>query len=48
MVQLLRGEKKINEVVKDLLQKDLSVQPADFVGLKQLIDTRINGETQLR
>ena len=42
------GREKINEVVKDLLQKDLSVQPADFVGLKQLIDTRINGETQLR
>lgn len=37
------GREKINEVVKDLLQKDTSIQPADFVALKQLIDTRING-----
>ena len=37
------GREKINEVVKDLLQKDPSIQPADFVALKQLIDTRING-----
>ena len=37
------GREKINEVVKDLLQKDSSIQPADFVALKQLIDTRING-----
>lgn len=39
----LIGREKINEVVKDLLQKDASIQPADFVVLKQLIDTRING-----
>lgn len=37
------GREKINEVVKDLLKKDSSIQPADFVALKQLIDTRING-----
>lgn len=39
----LSGPEKISEVVKDLLQKDESVQPADFVALKQLIDSRING-----
>jgi hypothetical protein len=39
----LSGREKINEVVKDLLQRDDSIQPADFVALKQLIDTRING-----
>lgn len=39
------GREKINEVVKDLLQKDSSIQPADFIALKQLIDTRINGAT---
>lgn len=37
----LMGREKINEVVKDLLQKDSSVQPDDFLTLKQLIDTRI-------
>lgn len=36
------GREKINEVVKDLLQKDPSIQPTDFIGLKQLIHTRIN------
>ncbi len=40
---VLQGREKINEIVKDLLQKDTSVQPADFVTLKQLIDTRMNG-----
>ncbi|GAB4278390.1 MAG: hypothetical protein Kow0029_21610 [Candidatus Rifleibacteriota bacterium] len=39
----VNGREKINVVVKDLLQKDSSVQPADFTTLKQLIDTRING-----
>jgi hypothetical protein len=39
----LNGREKLNEVVKDLLQKDSSVQPSDFVALKQLIDTRIKG-----
>lgn len=39
------GPKKINEVVKDLLKKDPSIQPADFIALKQLIDTRVNGTT---
>lgn len=39
----LTGREKINEVVKDLLQKDASIQPADFVALKQLIDTRVKG-----
>lgn len=41
----LSGREKINEVVKDLLQKDTSIQPTDFVALKQLIDARINGTT---
>ena len=40
---LVEAREKINEVVKDLLQKDSSIQPADFVLLKQLIDARING-----
>ena len=40
---VLKGREKINETVKDLLQKDTSVQPADFVALKQLIDTRMKG-----
>jgi hypothetical protein len=39
----LSGREKISGVVKDLLQKDASVQPPDFVELKQLIDSRING-----
>jgi hypothetical protein len=42
---LLSGGAKINEVVKNLLQKDSSIQPDDFVLLKQLIDSRINGAT---
>jgi len=37
------SRERINEVAKNLLQKDPSIQPADFVSLKQLIDTRING-----
>ena len=41
--KLLQGREKFNEVVKDLLQKDASVQPTDFMVLKKLIDTRING-----
>ena len=40
---VLGGREKINEIVKDLLQKDRRVQPADFVTLKQLIDTRMKG-----
>lgn len=39
----LDGGEKINAVVKDLLQKDASVQPEDFMTLKQLINTRISG-----
>lgn len=42
---LVEAREKINEVVKYLLQKDSSIQPADFVLLKQLIDSRINGAT---
>lgn len=42
---LLQSRDKINEVVKNLLQKDSSIQPDDFVRLKQLIDSRINGVT---
>jgi hypothetical protein len=41
----LSGKNKINEVVKDLLKKDPSIQPRDFVMLKQLIDKRINGSS---
>ncbi|MCL2326167.1 MAG: DUF4435 domain-containing protein [Proteobacteria bacterium] len=36
------GREKLNAVVKDLLQKDLSVQPEDFRELKQLIEKRIS------
>lgn len=39
----LMGREKLNEVVKDLLQKDTAVQPQDFMVLKELIDNRING-----
>jgi len=39
----LSGREKINEIVKDLLKKDASIQPDDFVALKQLIDIRTNG-----
>ena len=38
----LQGRAKLNEVVKDLLRKDESIQPNDFVILKQLINERIN------
>lgn len=37
------GREKINAVVKDLLQKDPDIQPADFLALKKLIEKRING-----
>jgi len=37
----LQGKKKMNEVIKDLLQKDQSVLPKDFLDLKRLINTRV-------
>ncbi|MYA37127.1 MAG: hypothetical protein F4030_12850 [Gammaproteobacteria bacterium] len=37
------GKEKINEVVKSLLRVDPSILPTDFVDLKELIDTRIDG-----
>lgn len=37
----LQGREKMNEVIKDLLQKDPSVLPNDFLTLKRLISTRI-------
>ena len=37
----LNGRAKINAVVKDMLRKDVSIQPEDFLNLKQLISTRI-------
>ncbi|MDD2366099.1 MAG: hypothetical protein PHN84_08040 [Desulfuromonadaceae bacterium] len=39
----LAGKEKLNAVVKDLLQKDSSIQPQDFVSLKQLIEARVSG-----
>lgn len=39
----LMGREKLNEVVKDLLQKDAAVQPQDFMALKELIDNRVKG-----
>lgn len=39
----LMGREKLNEVVKDLLQKDAAVQPEDFMALKDLIDNRVKG-----
>lgn len=41
----LMGREKLNEVVKELLQKDKAVQPQDFMTLKELIDNRINGSS---
>jgi hypothetical protein len=37
---LLSGREKLGQVVRDLLQKDISIQPADFQQLKQLIQSR--------
>jgi len=42
----LTGQQKMTEIVKDLLKKDPSVQPEDFITLKQLIDKRINGNSR--
>lgn len=39
----IEAREQINAIVKDLLQKNTSILPADFVALKELIDTRING-----
>ena len=39
----LMGRAKLNEVVKDLLQKAAAVQPKDFMALKELIDNRVKG-----
>ena len=41
----LMGREKLNEIVKDLLVQDAAVQPDDFMALKELIDTRINGSS---
>lgn len=38
----LDGRAKINEVVKDILRKDVSIQPEDFLILKQLINARLS------
>lgn len=38
----LKGRAKINEVVKDILRKDVSIQPEDFLILKQLINARVS------
>ncbi|NQU64386.1 MAG: hypothetical protein HQ517_08920 [SAR324 cluster bacterium] len=35
------GREKLNEVVKDLLQKEASVQPEDFITLKTMIGQRL-------
>lgn len=37
----LNGREKMNEIIKDLLQKDPSLLPNDFLTLKQLISTRV-------
>ena len=37
----ISGPEKIHEVAKDLLRKEPSVQPEDFIHLKSLIETRI-------
>lgn len=37
----LQGSEKMNEVIKDLFQKDPSVLPKDFLMLKRLISTRV-------
>lgn len=42
---VLSGEKKINKIVGDLLQKDDVVQPEDFTKLKSLITERIEEPT---
>jgi hypothetical protein len=38
--ELLTGGQKLGQVVRDLLQKDISTQPSDFQQLKQLIQSR--------
>jgi hypothetical protein len=43
---VLQGREKINEIVIDLLKKDISIQPADFVTLKNLIHTKIMHRTE--
>jgi hypothetical protein len=39
---LLQGQEKINQVVKNLLKKDTAKQPDDFQELKRLIKERLN------
>lgn len=39
----LTGRDKLNEIVKDLLHKDATVQPNDFTTLKNLVEQRIIG-----
>jgi len=40
---ILNGREKLHAVIKDLLKKDADVQPDDFLELKDLINSRING-----
>ncbi|MDA3787023.1 MAG: hypothetical protein PF503_00775 [Desulfobacula sp.] len=40
---ILNGKEKLHAVIKDLLKKDAEVQPDDFLELKDLINSRING-----
>lgn len=37
----VNGQDKINTIVKELLQKDESIQPEDFLKLKNLVESRI-------
>lgn len=39
----LNGREKLNEIVKELLNKAADAQPTDFVALKKVIDARLNG-----
>jgi|SaaInlStandDraft_7_1057024.scaffolds.fasta_scaffold06318_2 hypothetical protein len=39
----LTGKEKLNAIVKDLLKKDESILPSDFIELKQLIHNRLDG-----
>jgi hypothetical protein len=37
----LQGKDKVNQVVKNLLKKDISKQPPDFRELKRLVEARL-------
>lgn len=41
---LLEGRAKLNQIVKNLLRKDISTQPKDFRELKHLIQNRLDGK----